>query len=344
MNFSRRTLGCFLTVGLAALLCSGCGGSNDSGGGGGERKFLTIGTAPVGGAFATVGSALSEVLNDHKGNNNWRCSPEGTKGSRDNIIRLDKHELDFALSNASITYFAVRGESGWDKKHNVKAVMTLAPNVGVFITTKDSPIKKLADLKGQRVYVGPAGAGFEMFLGPILEAHGVSYKDFTPVNGPQSDASDLLGDGSIAAAFLGGVPPTGSIVQACSSLDIRFLPYDDQAREKLVKDYLCFKNYTLPAKTYSDQDEELHVLNVGSMHLITAGDQDEEQVYQVTKTLYENRQAMIEKHPNTGKAIEPNATIDTGTEFHPGAIRFYKEIGVWKESAAAGVESPETSG
>ncbi len=322
---------------LLASSLSGCtGGSSPAGG----QQFLSIGTAPIGGAFAQVGGALAEVLNANKGENNWNIQAQGTKGSQENIRRLDKEEIDFALSNAAITYFAVHGEAGWDKKYEVRAVMTLAPNVAMFITKQDSGIKKIADLKGKRVVVGPAGAGFRMFLEPILAAHGVSYEDFTPLHRGQSGAVDLLGDGAADAAFLGGAVPTGSIIQACSTHDIYFVPFDAAAKTQLTEKYGFFQPVTVtPERSrYSDLKEDFHGLNVGSMHLITAATEDEEVVYQVTKTLYENRAAVIAEH-RAGNAIERNATLNTGVPFHPGAIRFYREIGIWSEDGSERTES-----
>jgi TRAP-type uncharacterized transport system substrate-binding protein len=67
------------------------------------------------------------------------------------------------------------------------------------------------------------------------------------------------------------------------------------------------------------------------MHLITSANKDEELVYQLTRALYENREEVVAKHP-AGKAINPkNAARSVGTEFHPGAVRYYKEIGIWSE-------------
>jgi len=67
------------------------------------------------------------------------------------------------------------------------------------------------------------------------------------------------------------------------------------------------------------------------MHMITAGTQDEELAYQVTKTLWEQREQVTQKHP-AGRAINPKNVIrDTGTPFHAGAIRFYREIGIWPQ-------------
>ncbi len=77
------------------------------------------------------------------------------------------------------------------------------------------------------------------------------------------------------------------------------------------------------------QDKAFEGLDVGSMHLITGAEVDEELVYQITRTIYENRTAVVERHA-AGRAINPDNVIrDTGTEFHPGAIRYYKEIGIW---------------
>ena len=80
-----------------------------------------------------------------------------------------------------------------------------------------------------------------------------------------------------------------------------------------------------------DPTEDFHGMNVGSMHLVTSAGQDEELVYQVTRTIWENRASVVEKHP-AGRAIQEKVVVrDTGTEFHPGAVRFYREIGIWPE-------------
>ena len=69
------------------------------------------------------------------------------------------------------------------------------------------------------------------------------------------------------------------------------------------------------------------------MHLIVAADQDEDLVYRITKTIYENRESVTAKHP-AGRAINPkNVVRDTGTEFHPGAIRYYQEMGIWPDTS-----------
>ncbi len=343
MTTARRILLSLSLVFTLALLAA-CGASDTPDGDppADAKAFLSIGTAPTGGTFFVIGGALADVADEF--NPNWNVSAEATAGSRENIRRLIQGELDFALSNAAISYFAVRGESSWDNAYPIRAVMTLAPNVALFISPEDSGVESIADLRDKRVVVGPAGAGFEMFVGPLVQAHGLTYDDFSPLNSTQSGAVDLLADGSAVAAFLGGGVPTASITQASSSMDIRLIPFDDDAKQQLLTDYPFFAPATIPAGTYRGQDADYQGLNVGSMHLITAESASEDAVYQMTKTIYENRASVVERHP-AGRAIQAkNVVRNTGTPFHPGAIRFYKEIGIWPEDEPAAEAGPASEG
>ena len=335
----RRSISPWPSRVLAAALC---GAVAACGGGGGEagddapaRRFLSMGTAPPGGAFFVVGSALAEVVNETGGGLGYNVTAEATSGSQENIRRLASGELDFALSNAAITYFAVRGSEGWDRAYPVRSVMTLAPNVALFVTRAGSGITSIAGLRDRRVTVGPAGAGFEYFVGPLIEAHGVTYDDFSPLNATQQAAVDMLTDGSADATFLGGAVPTASITQAAASMELTFIPFGEEEKQALADEYLFFRPATIPAETYRGQAEPFEGLDVGSMHVVTSAGAPDDLVYNVTKLLWENRALVVEKHA-AGRAINPaNVVRDTGTEFHPGAIRFYEEAGIWPQRAAA---------
>lgn len=315
---------------LALILAGGCSGE-------GQREFISVGTAPVGGAFYTVGSAICEVVNEHQQDDEqaatqWRVNAEATGGSMENIRLLTQGKLQFAMSNSSITYFAVRGEGEWEQAHEARSVMTLFPNIAMFVTLADSDIQSIADLKGKRVFLGPEGAGFEYFVEPILEAHGLSIADLQPRYGSQQSAVDLLGDGAVDAAMVGGGIPNPAITQMAQANSIRFVPYDDAARDELIAAYPFFEAAQIPGDTYSGLPDDQRSLNVGSAHLITHANVDGELVYQFTKRVYENREQIASRH-RAAAAIGPETVATpTGTDFHPGAIRYYQEIGVWPDS------------
>ena len=317
---------------LAGMLAAcGGGGGGEGGDAAPSRQFLSMGTAPPGGAFFVVGSALAEVVNETGADLGYNVTAEATSGSQENIRRLASGELDFALSNAAITYFAVRGSEGWDRAYQVQSIMTLAPNVALFVTQAGSGISTIDDLRGRRVTVGPAGAGFEYFVGPLLGAHGVTYDDFSPLNATQQAAVDMLTDGSADATFLGGAVPTASITQAAASMELTFIPFGDAEKQGLIDEYLFFRPATIPADTYRGQAQPFEGLDVGSMHFIASASAPADLIYNVTKLLYENQPLVVEKHA-AGRAINANNVVrDTGTEFHPGAIRYYQEAGIWPQ-------------
>lgn len=349
MNKSRAALA--LLVAFCLVTLPGCSEVGTS------PQFLSIGTAPVGGTFPVVGGAMAEVLNQHAGENDWKAQIKGSKGSQANIRRLAKGQFELGMSNSAISYFAYRGESSWQSEgeYAVRAVCTLGPLVAQFITKADSGIESIAELKGKRVVIGPAGAGFEMFVRPILEEHGVPWDSFTPLFQPQGVAVDLLGDGQADVIFLGGAVPHPMVSRAMTTYEVRFLPYDDAAKAALVEKFPFFQAQTIPVETrgrptYPGMTEPFAAMNVGSMQLVTHEDVDEELIYQVTRTLYEAQndppveggepqKAFSQKHP-VGNALNPkNAARFTGIPFHAGAVRFYAsrpEIadGLWEPPSA----------
>jgi TRAP transporter TAXI family solute receptor len=324
----------YLVGGLAVgfvLTFVGCGGGGDAAGGG-KREFISVGTAPAGGAFYTVGSAVCEVVNEHRGDLNWRVNAESTGGSMENIRLLSQGKLQFAMSNSSITYFAVRGSEGWEETHEVKSVLTLFPNVAMFVTLADSGIEKVSDLKGKSVFLGPEGAGFEYFVKPILAAHGLSLSDIDGRFGSQQSAVDLLGDGAVVAAMIGGGTPNPALSQMAQANSIRLIPYDDQAKEQLIKEYSFFEAAMIPGGTYTGIEADYHGLNVGSAHLITHKSVPEQTVYDFVKLVYENRAQIAERHRAAANIKPDTAAAENGTEYHPGAERYFREAGIWPQA------------
>lgn len=322
---SRHLQFLLLSTLCCLLLLVACRGEKDG------RKFISVGTAPSGGAFFGVGSAISEAINQNRGDLDWRVAAESTGGSMENIRLLTQGKLNFALSNSSITYFAVRGTEGWETEHGVRSVMSLFPNIAMFITLADSGIEQISDLKGKRVFLGPEGAGFEFFVKPILEAHGLSLSDLDLTYGSQQSAVDLIGDRAVAAAMVGGGTPNPALSQMAQANRIRLIPFDPQAKEQLIADYSFFEPASIPAGTYRGIDDEFQGLNVGSAHVITHASQDEQVVFDFVRLVFENREQIAERHKAAGNIRPETVANDNGTEYHPGAVRYFQSVGLWPE-------------
>ena len=242
------------------LLFVGCseswsdGSANSDSASSGKRQFISMGTAPVGGAFPVVGGAICEVLNQHKGTIDWKLSPKGTKGSQENIRRLQQNEFELGMSNAAISYFAVRGEAGWNEKYDIRAIATLAPNVAMFIARADSGIQSIADLKGKRVITGPAGAGFQMFVEPILAEHGVAWDEITSLNATQSDSVDQLRMARRTPRSWAVRCQPDRSVRLPAPLTCSSFLLTKRARQALIEKYPFFHSATIPGGTYKGLD------------------------------------------------------------------------------------------
>jgi TRAP transporter TAXI family solute receptor len=199
-------------------------------------------------------------------------------------------------------------------------------------------------LKGKRVVVGPEGAGFEYFIRPILEEHGVKFgkdksdSDFEPVNTGMISSVGQLQDGSVHATFLGGGIKSPAISNADSVMDVHLIPFDPDKRAALIERLPSFTAATIPAETYGGQTEPFAGLNVGSAQILVRSDADDQFVYDVTKLLFENLGKMAETIAAVKAVNASNVTRDTGVEFHPGAIRFYQELA--EEAATESTEPP----
>jgi hypothetical protein len=335
----RRILG----TGALAVALAGAGACA---GGGGEARAtvdvagtsvpprIKIASGSVGGAYFPMGNAIAQVISTTVPG--VLATGEASGGSAQNIRMLDGNQIDFALANASITFPALRGVSdGFDKPYPVRAVITLHSSVNLFLALKNSGIRTIADLKGKRVSVGPAGGGWDAYTKPILQAHGLSFAEFTPVYEGQSSAVDMLTDGNVDAIFVGGSIPHATVMSATASHDITFIEFDEATLDKINEEYPTIRKFPVPANTYKGQPNDMWGIDSGAAQLIARADADPDFIYLITKTIYENRDAIVKMTP-AGREITPErAGMDIGIPYHEGSLRYFTEIGIWHPKTTA---------
>lgn len=293
-----------------------------------EATSFTVGTSSSGGTVYAVGAGVSNLLsNKVKG---LKMRAVSTGGAVDNVGLMSRKEIQFALNAASVNSMACSGTlKGFGKQPNIRAIASLYPSVIHFLASKNSQITDLDKVKGTKGAVGAAGSASERYSADILSCYGIEYttrRDFEPVFTSSSNAVDLFKDGHIDWAFFPLGVPGANVTDLCMSGNINILPITGARRDEILKKYNYYVPYTIPGGTYKGFDSNIDTLACAII-LTCDSSVDDDTVYKITKSLWDNL-ADVQKIAKALKWMnKTTATQGLGAPLHPGAERYYREIG-----------------
>lgn len=291
-----------------------------------RRQRIVVATGGTGGVYYPYGGTLAEIINQKV--ENVTATAEVTGASVENLRLIGRKEVTFALAMNDTVYQAYTGEGKFEgtKIEALRTVFQMYPHVYHIVTLTRYPIHTLSDLKGKKVSVGAPGSGTEYKTNLILPMLGVKYEDFRTYRLSFAENSTQLKDGIIDVGIWDVAPPTSSIIDLSTTHDVRFIPFTEEEVTKVVDAYPFYGRITLKANTYRGQTEDILSVSVWNS-VVCHQDASEELVYQVTKAVFENRDALI----NTHKIAEYTTVEDSATNspipIHPGALRYFKEVG-----------------
>ena len=290
-----------------------------------------ITTAP--GSFThSAGAAIAKVITEKS---KHRAVLQAQAASA--VIAVAAGTGEFGMGNAHDTTFYVTGTGEYEGQGPKPSLRNIGPlsiyRVALHVR-ESSPMKSIKDLKGKRV---SAGFTTQKAIGRIIEAHlanaGLTYNDVQPVLVPnvRSSADDFMANKTDVLFFALG---SAAVKQAAASVaGLRVLAIDDtpEARERMEK--VLPGSYVLnikPAPNIEGLKEPTNIVAF-DMQFFTNKDVPDDVVYNVTKALYENKAALVQ-------AFRPMALFDPkrmakplkAVPFHPGAEKFYKEVGLLK--------------
>ena len=310
-----------LTAGLAVAFAVGVAGCGEEKAGNGMINIATGGTA---GTYYPIGGAIADVLS--KNVEGMNASAQSTGASVANINMLNAGEVDLAIVQNDIAYYAVNGTDMFDKKiDNIRAIASLYPETCQFVTLETSDVRSIADLKGKKVAVGAAGSGVEANVRQILKAYGLTYDDIDEQFLSFAEGAAALKDGAIDVACLTAGYPTASIQDVASQHKIRLIPLTNDRIEQLIAEYPFYTKTVIPAGTYTGFDEDIQTVSVMAI-LISNDKMSEETGYSITKAFFEHLDKIQAAH-SAAKNIK-RETATNGLEFmqmNKGAEKFYKE-------------------
>jgi len=287
-----------------------------------QAAELRIGTASQGGAFYPIGQAISTLVNKHS--EGLRMVPIVTGGSVQNPRLVNSGEVDMAITNNNLAVLANKGTAMYKKSGamSLKAVGSLHPSVLHMIALNDSSINSIADLKGKRVAVGPAGGGTIQFLNQVLALYGMSMKDITPSFLSYGDGFSQLADGNVDAAFALSGYPAGAVMQARVNKDLKFINLPDDMMDKALETYKNYHKVEIPADVYNTPTDGV-VLGVANI-LVVDERFDEQTVYDITQSIYAHMDEFRASNALANQ-INPEDSLTLGIPLHAGAAKFFNE-------------------
>lgn len=286
---------------------------------------LTFMTGPQGGVWVPLGGALKGM---------WEKAIPGLQIQAQpgagiaNVRGVDEAKAQIGFGNTITTVDGVEGRPPYPKKTtNVCQLANLYPQYFQVVALADAKINTVADLKGRALVVQPRGNTAELITQHILQVHGLSYGTVkASFQASYTDAVGLMKDGHAQAFTLGTTIPASSVMDLASAREIRLIGVDDKILAAMRKINAGYSRVAIPAGTYPRQDKPVDVIGYAA-HLIVACNLPEQTVYTMLKTLAANVADMAAVNKAIGGLTPKQMAEDIGVPFHPGAVRFYKEVG-----------------
>ncbi len=294
-------------------------------------RSVTVVTGPTGGVYIVYGAGIANLLTNKL---KVSATAQSTTASVDNMKLIRDRKADLALTLPDVAYDAVKGQGRFappETPAKSKALAVMYTNFFHLVTKDGIGINSPADLKGKRVSVGAAGSGTEVKGLRVIETYGLTKADLQAQSLGPADSVTALKDGKIDAFFWDGGLPTAAITDLVNtaSFKVKFLSHTDAVAKMASKYGPFYFVATIPKGTYKNE-EDIKVDGVANL-LVAHDDMEDDLAYQVLKVLFDNKPELVTVHVEATNLKLDTAVEGSPLDYHPGAIKFYKDKGVWKK-------------
>jgi hypothetical protein len=288
-----------------------------------EAKFMT---GPQGGVWVPLGGALKAM---------WEKAIPGFSvqvlpgAGISNVRAVHEGKADIGFGNSITTVDAIAGRAPFKGQHsNVCNVATLYPQYFQLVVLANAGISSLQDLKGKSLTTQVKGNTGELITQQVLQVAGLKYSDLKVSFGSYNDSVSQMQDGHAQAFTLGTTVPSGAVMDLASSREIRLLDLSahHEAMRKINPGYTLV---TVKSGTYPKQDKDVKVIGYAT-HVVASCKLAPDSVYAMAKAMAANVKDMAAINKAMGTLTPAAMAEDIGVPLHPGAARFYKEVGALK--------------
>jgi TRAP transporter TAXI family solute receptor len=297
-----------------------------------KRIYVTIGTGGITGVYYPTGGAIAKMVNAKRKQYGIRATVESTGGSVFNVNAILSGDLEFGVVQSDRQYQAIKGIADWKDKgpqQDIRAVFSIHPENVDLIVAVESGINSIQDIKGKRINLGNIGSGYRQNAIDALIANGLDYKkDFHSESIKAAESPGLIQDGRIDGAFYTVGHPSGYYKEATSGRrKVKFIPITNI--DSLLEKYPYYAKSVTRMELYPGAANKGDVPTFGvKATFVTSIKVPEDIVYAITKEVFDNFDSFKKLHPAYGGLKKENMLDGLSAPIHPGAMRYYKEVGL----------------
>jgi TRAP transporter TAXI family solute receptor len=301
-----------------------------------EPASYILATASTGGTYYPVGVALSTLVKVKlEPSQKIGMSAISSAGSGENVRLIREGEAQFGILQGLYGYYAATGTGPVSEpQENLRSVTMLWQNVEQFVISSDAvntgTMADMVALQGEAMAFGSQNSGTIGSNSALLAGLGRDINtDYELVFGGYGPAAEALQNGQVKGLGAPAGVPTGAISQlmAAAGDGVTMLDFTDEELAAADGGRELWTRYVIPAGTYPGQAEDINTIAQPNF-LATSADLPEENVYQITKTIYENLAFLQAIHPATKAMTLEAAIAGLPVPLHPGAARYYQEQGI----------------
>jgi TRAP transporter TAXI family solute receptor len=289
----------------------------------GQAMKVRLGTATPGGGFPVYGDAFIAAIKAQ--DPTLEIEPINTKGSTENVPRLEAGTLDIALVQGEVVHEALSGIGR--PPANLKVLTAMYPTAGLFVVRADSPYRSIADLKGKAIAWGAAGSGLVILGGYVMDGLGLdAAKDFQPVYLERAgDGPAMVLDGRVAALWGGGAGWPGFKTVMGSAQGGRFVAPSADEIQRVLARHTFLKPISQPAGSFPGQSAAIPSVGSWSFVMVRPG-LDDAVVARLARALH---QAEAKPSAQLAETTAKNSlTAATPAMLHPGVLAYYRQAGL----------------
>lgn len=289
--------------------------------------FLSIATGGTSGTYYPLGGDIANLFNTTIAD--IKATAQATGGTAENLRLINAGDAELGTVQNDVSAYAYEGIDSFEGEviNSFSVVTSLYPEVIQLVARADAGIEKIEDLKGKRVSVGAAGSGTYFNAVHMLAAAGMSLDDIDEQFLSFSESGDAAKNRQIDAFFCTAGIPNAAITELTSGSSAKVLSLTQDTVDNLLAAKPFYVSFVIPAGTYPGIDQDVQTVAITAL-LVCKNDLDEELVYQMTKNLYERGAELLTHAKKTEITIETALDGIGKLPIHPGAERYYKEVGI----------------